>query len=411
MSLTVATIITDFNTYVGDSSNDRVSAAQRLEFVTEAVIWLQEELKNDHMIRTYPLEFLDTINYYEVTTPLADLLEGADLRRSIGKNYHSMAHKSPRELAEEVAQGIIGDDSWAVERRDNDVYLVVNATPQNRATLLDDFDSGTTDWEADTTTSDATNVTIDTNEFFQGSSSINFDIDVSQSVNNKAGLVNDDVQLDLSSLEDTGVFLINAFIPDVTLITSYTLRWGTDSSNYWTTTVTTDIDGNAFVSAKWLTLAFDWLGSTTVGTPDSSDIAYFRIDMNYSAGQTDDTDFRYDYFRVAKPETLTFHYASFIVGEDNAGADIYKFAATTDVPYFSGKYDQYRKAVAHMASSLAFDTLRLKDDAIKEETRAFKALERARRIYEQSITKPMKSFKVQGINLARPARINNRRSV
>lgn len=408
MALAISDIITSFNTYLGDSSTDRVSAVERLNYVTEAVIWLQEELKNDHQVRTYDLNYIDTVNYYQVTTPLADLLDGADLRRRIGENFQSMTHKSSRELAEEVAQSVTGDDSWAIERRDSDIFLVVNAIPKNRAIVIDDFDSGVTNWTADTTTSDATNITADPNEFFTGHQSLNYDIDVSQSVNNRATITSTDIFLDLSTLEDTGVFLLDAYIPSATYTSSFTLRWGTDSSNYWTTTVTTDIDGNALEDG-WQVLAFDWSQATKVGTVDSSSVEYFRIDINYTASQADDTDYRYDGFRVAKPELLTFYYVSFVVGTTSLGVDLLKFAATTDIPYFSGKYDQYKPAVSHMAASIAFDNLRLKDEAIKEESRAIKALDRARRIFPQSITKEVKSFKVRGNNLNRTRRFNSTR--
>lgn len=412
MSLTVATIQTDLNTYIGDTSTDRISAAERLEFITEATIWLQEELKNDHMVRTYALDYIDTVNYYQVTTPLADLLEGADLRRVVGKNYFSMAHKSSREMAEDISQRTVGDDSWSIERRDNIVLLAINAVPQNRAIQIEDWNGGVDGWTADTVTSDASNVVWDQNEAFQDSvASLSFDIVVGQSSNNRATITNTTLTNNLSTIESTGVFLLDAFITDSSHMSSYTLFWGTDSSNYWTSTVTTNIDGNAFANG-WQTLAFDWATASKVGSPSSSAITYYRIDMNYTAAQTSNTKNRYDSFRVAKPETLTFYYASFYVGTDTTGVtELLRFAATTDIPFFSGKYDQYRKAVSHMAASICFDTLRLKDDAIKEEARATKALERVRRIYPQSITKEVKSFKVQGINLSRPSHIRSNRMV
>jgi hypothetical protein len=351
------------------------------------------------MIRTYDLSYVDTVNYYQVTADLADLLEGADLRRRVGENYHSMTHKSSRELAEEVAYA--NDDSWAIERRDSDVYLVVSAATKNKAITLDNFDGSVANWAADTSTSDMTNITLDSNETSSGSGSLNFDVDVSQSGNNKAGMYSTAITNSLATVEDTGVFLLDVYIPSVAYTSSFTLQWGSSSSDYWTTTVTTDIDGNAFVAGRWMTLAFEWSAASMVGTPTSSSIAWYRFDVNYSASQADDTDYRVDKFRVAKPEILTFYYASFVVGTTSGGTDIYSFTATTDIPFFSGKYDQYRKAVSHMAASLAFDTLRLKDDAMKEEARAIKALERARRIFPQSITKEIKSFKIGGINLSR----------
>jgi len=399
MSLTIATILTPFNTYLGDASNDRVTAAERLQYVTEATIWLQESLQNDHQVKTYELDYLDTVNYYRVTTPLADLLDGSDLRRRKGENFQSMAHKSSRELSEEISNKVTGDDSWAIERRDGQTFLAINASPKFTGLTLDAFESsaGIAYWVADTTNSDALAATQDLNRFLEGSSSMNFDITVAQSANDRATFANSTISYDLETFDGIGVFLLDVDIPDVTNITSFTLYWGNSSTVYWSATVTTDLDGSAFVNG-WNTLAFDWAVATATSSPDATAaIDYFRIDMNYAVGQANDTDFRYDYFRVAKPEPLTFHYVSWDIGTNSSLADVLVFGATTDIPFFSGQYDQYKYAVAHMAASIAFDNLRLKDNAAKEEQRAYGALQRVQRIFPKSITKEVKSFKVLGI--------------
>ncbi len=398
MSLTISDIQTLFDRYIGDTSTNRVTAADRLGYITESTIWLQEELKNDHLIKTYALSYIDTVNYYLVTTPLADLLEGADLRRQVGQNFQTMTHKSSRELAEEISNQILGDDSWAIERLDKKVQLAINAAPQNRAMNIDNFNGSVSNWTADAVNSDATNVVLDVNETFSGIGSISFDVTVAQSGNNRATITSTAISMNLADVDSTGVFLIDAYLPQTTYISSYTLFWGSDSSNYWSTTVTTDINGNAF-AVGWQTLAFDWLGSSKTGSPTDT-VKYFRIDLNYTGSQADMTKCRYDSFRVAKPETLTFYYASWAVGTDTTGVTtLYKFGATTDIPYFSGEYDQYKQAVAHQAAAICFYNLRLPPYAQAEEALATKALERARRAFPMSITKPVKSFKVQGINL------------
>lgn len=397
MSVQVSDIITNFNTYLGDTSNDRVTAAERLQYVTEAVVWLKESLQNDHDIRTYDLSYIDTIHYYEITSTLADLLEGASLRRVEGKNADPMTHKSAEELAQEISVGYIGDDSWAIERRDGDTFLVINARPENYSTLVDSMDA-VGSWVVDSTTSDATNLTLDELVKYQGTGCINFDVDVSQSGNNKATITNSAVSFDWSDEEGKAVIVMDVGLPDVTEISSITFSWGNDSSNYWTTTVTTDMDGNPFSDGK-NTLAFEWQDATQIGTVDSSDITYLNYTINYTASQADDTDFRIDNIRIAIPETLTFYYLTWVVGTDTTGAtDRLAFSATTDRPYFSGRYDQYKYAVAHKAASLAFDNLRLGGEANKELALALDQLKRVKQIFPQSITSEVKSFKVRGIN-------------
>ena len=406
MAITVATIITEVNTSIGDSSTDRVSAAERLQAISEACIWVQEELANDLQNYTYSLDYYDTINYYKVTSDIADLLEGGDLRREKDKQLQSFTHKSSREMAEDIAQGS-GESSWTIERKDTDTYVGVNHHSTYGSIQIGTLDSTTADsgtWTIDTTNSDATNLTSDTTEFKQGAGCLNFDIDVSQSANNRATIINSTYgSMDWSSSEDLTAIVLRAYIPDVTDFTSFTVFWGTDSSNYWSATTTTDINSTAWVDG-WNRFKVEWEDATATGSPDSSDIGWLRVDFNYGAGQGDDTDYRLDDWKLIKPENLTFHYITWKVGVDNADADIFKFAATTDVPYFSGMYDNIMYPVAHKAASIIFRNLRLKEESAFELSEADKALTRVRKLIPSARAPEVKNFKVFGVSFGRRRR-------
>lgn len=404
MSLTVADLNTNFNTFVGDSSTDRISANERLQYATEAVVWLQEETENDHSVSTYDLNFYDGVHYYKITTAVADLLSTADLRRQVGENYFSFTPKSSRELVEDIAQGS-GESAFAIERRDSQVFLVVNHDSKYPSKQVASFDSTTTDsgeWELD---SDATNLTVDTVEYSQGTASLNFDIDVSASANNRATIVNSTMtSIDLSEDINISAWLLDVWIPDVTNFSSVTIYWGTDSSNYWSGTATTDMNGYTFTANEKNTVKVNWADATMTGTPDEADITYVRIDFNYTGSQTDDTDFRVDNLRVARPEKLKFYYLSSYVGTDTNGTDIRAFTATTDIPYFSGQYDNYKFPVAHKMASLAYRGLRLYAEADQEEAEALKSLRRLLTIVPSSVAKESKNFKVRGISFRRNRR-------
>lgn len=410
MALTEATLETLFNTYIADSSTDRISAAERLNFATEATVWLQEETGNDHMVRTYSLNYYDNVHTYKITSAVASLLEGADLRRGEEDQVISFAHKSSRELAEEIGQEFT-ESSWAIERRDSNWYLVVNHDSKYSPIQVASFDSvtadgGTDGWEADTTNSDATNVTADSVEFKQGSGSINFDVDVSQSGNNRATIFNDGLNsVDLTNFLDLAAWVFWIYVPDVSNFSSVTLYWGSSSTAYWSATATTDINANAFV-AGWNRVKIAWSDATMTSTPDVTAIDYIRIDFNYGAGQSDDTDFRIDDLTLVRAETLTFYYTSWYVGTDTTGAtNRLSFSATTDIPYFSGQYDQYKYAVAHKMASLAFyGPLRNSTEGQLHEVEAIKALNRQKKLIPTSVTKELKSFKVTGVNFARRTR-------
>jgi hypothetical protein len=411
MSVTISSITTNLNSYIGDTSTDRVSDAERYQAITEATAWLLEELGNEHMVETYELNYLDTINYYKVTGSIPDLLTGADLRREFDNRY-SFARKSPRELSEEIAQHN-DEPSWAIEWKNQDLYLGINAEPKNTAQVISAIDGlGTNEniWTADTTGSDALNLRTDTSEKRYGAGSLVFDIDVSQSGNNTATVYNQSIPNgDLSLAVDSTSFLFEVYIPDVTEITSISYTWGSDvastpstKTNYWTTTVTTDINGESLTEG-WNTIKVDWSSATMSGTPDAAAIVYNEFNINYTGSQVDDTHFRLNYLRLVRPEKLIFHYISWNVGQVS-GADITPitaFTATTNVPFFSGKYDNYKYCVAQKAASIIFAQLRLRDESSDYESKAFTSLDRYRKNFESHKTREVKSFKVYGVNLRR----------
>lgn len=408
MSTTAGAIKTLFNTYTGDTTNDRLSDSEKYNYITEATAWLQEELGNEHMMATYAIDYLDTVHKYKITTDVADLLVGADLRREEDYQFEAFTRKSPREIYEDIAQNS-QESSWAVDRYDDDAFLVINHESRYIATgVLPAANTSEANgtWTVD---ADATNLTQDSSEYKEGASSLNFDLDVSADAANTATVYIPDASAkDFSAVEDLGSFLLWVYIPDVTYTTSVTLVWSSDTastpstvSNYWTSTQTTNYQGEAFVNG-WNRVKFDWDTSTLVGSPDETAIVYYQVDIDYNASQADDTDYRINDLRMVRPEKLTFHYISYNVGENSGGTAITAFTADSDVPFFSGKYDQYKHVVAHKAASLAFySALRLRNEGAQEEVEAFRALDRYRKNFESSKVRESHNFKLKGVNLRR----------
>lgn len=404
MSTTVASIQTALNTYIGDASTDRISAAERLNFITEGLNWLQTELDNDHSIRTYSVSYFDTINYYKINAAATDIFEGNALRRATTELDNDLTRKDARELAIDIANQS-SENAYSLERRDGNLYLVANLDSKYPALQVTTFSSLTADggtWASDTSTSDALAVAVDNTDGSNGTTGcLSFDITVAQSVNNRATISNNDINdEDLTAEKDLATWLLDVKFPSVTNITSVTLYWGSSSSAYWSVTATTAYDGAAFI-ADWNTLKFDWLGATKTSSPTITAINYIRIDINYGAGQTDATSFKIDNLRLVRPEILTFHYTSWNVGTNSTGTQIKAFTATTDIPYYSGQYDGYNYPVAHKAASLAFKSLRLYAEADKEELEAIKEMQRIRKVIPKSRPAELKNFKVRGIRTYR----------
>jgi hypothetical protein len=84
--------------------------------------------------------------------------------------------------------------------------------------------------------------------------------------------------INLNSYQGTGVAFLAVEIPS-TDITSYELRIGSDSSNYYSVTNTAGFLGN--VTGEFMLVAFDQSLATTVGSPDITKIKYLRVALNY----------------------------------------------------------------------------------------------------------------------------------
>jgi hypothetical protein len=179
-------------------------------------------------------------------------------------------------------------------------YLLVNYNSKYSEFVAVTCDSLTEngEWLADTSTSDATNLVVDTNNFTQGNGAFKFDIDVSQSGNNRATIYNSTLTAeDFSGDKDISSWLVDFQFPSVTYISSITWKWGSSTSNYYSVTSTTDFNGNPFVGAEYFTGKFDWLNATVTGTPDDTALTYLEIVVNYSASQADATSFYVDNIR------------------------------------------------------------------------------------------------------------------
>lgn len=135
--------------------------------------------------------------------------------------------------------------------------------------------SSTQGW---TTGGDADNLTTNTIYYTYPSSSLQFDLDGSTT---SGYLENSTIQeTNLSQHANVSRLFLDIYFQDASAITSVTLRWGNDSSNYYSSTATSPFDQSTFANG-WNTLGFNWVTATETGTVDPSDISYVRITVTY----------------------------------------------------------------------------------------------------------------------------------
>jgi hypothetical protein len=400
MATTVSTIQSKVNLFIRDASTNSISAADRLSAITIATQELINEFGFDQTNLTYTLPFYDKVYHYDITTDVPYFLEPVSIERDVGSglNDKPFSRLSRRELITRIDRNI-GDKEFSIDAQDGNTYVTINFKPRYTSKLFESCssltDNGT--WAVDATNSDATNLTVDSVEYKTGSSSFNFDIDVSQSGNDKATIKNSTfTSIDYSDDEDLSSWILEVYIPDETNISSYTIDWGTDSSNYWTASATTDIMGNSFTEG-WNIVKVDWADATAVGSPDASDTGYYSITVNYDGAQGNDTDFRIDNIRLVRPENLKLIYNGWKVGVSSAGSDLSAFTATSDIPFYSGQYDFFDNYVAHKAAAILFKSLRLYDDAQFEELESEKEKRKLKNKFPSSQLEEIRSFRPSGI--------------
>jgi len=199
---------------------------------------------------------------------------------------------------------------------------------------------------------DATNVELSTGNFVEGTGSIKFDI--SAAGGTTAGISNSALaQSDLSEFfEGEGSCVVRVYITSTTNLTNYILRIGSDSSNYYSKTVTTQADGTAFVNG-WNILNFDLATFTTTGTPVITAADYCVIYFTKTAGKISEVGYKFDAIQLRVGEINNLYYYSGYGWQSSTGT--YKVNSTTSSDILVAGEEEYELIVAKCAELAADD--------------------------------------------------------
>lgn len=195
-------------------------------------------------------------------------------------------------------------------------------------------------------------VATDQYEGYDFTSSISF------TFNGTAGtLTNSTIHaVDLSIFQNRSNIYMDIFAGSVTNLSSYTLKIGTDASNYYQFTATTDYLGAAF-AAQWQKIKFGWsTAPTTVGTPTITNIHYIQLTVTCS-GSTNLGTFRVQNFFVSAnvPLTMTYYSTNMVTTALGVQAQVFaSSAATTDLPLWSGRWDAATEAFINSVLEIIF---------------------------------------------------------
>jgi len=127
----------------------------------------------------------------------------------------------------------------------------------------------------------ATGLTTDNTLFAWSSGSLKFN-SAAGADPSTGGVVNSTMTAkNLSAHENQSHIFYYAYMPIASQMISTYVKWGTDASNYWTRTLTTNAQGESFKNG-WNLIKAEWNDSTVVGTPDSASIGYVEVGFNYN---------------------------------------------------------------------------------------------------------------------------------
>lgn len=398
--MNITDIVKNVNTYISDSSTDRLSADERYQAITEATTWLLEELGNEHMTDRAEIEYLPSVMWYKMDAITPYLLTAGQLRfKEEAGDRVSITRVEARDLATMPKDRT----AYAIERFNGDGYLGINL-PYSSNSLND---SGcATDIIPFNTNDEYTYTGINATNIQKEAHDVSFDMDAFGQTS--TGIETTITGVDLTNYEGLGRLIFEVEIPDIEDVTSVSLRFGTDlSTDYYLGTVDQDINGNALIAGV-NTLKIKWTDLTTVGSPTITALTEWRITINHSSGKAITGPFKISDLRIAKPIYLNFKYVFYRVGKSTTGADIIEFTADTDVPFFAERYPQYRYAVAHKAAAVLYRSMVMEEKASDEERQATTALRRFRKNFSGERDMANSAFKVAGVSF-RNRRVIRRR--
>ena len=394
--MNLSDVIKNVNTFIGDTSNDRISSDDRYSATTEATAWLLEELGNEHMTDRVDIEYIPTVTWYKMDSLTPYLLTAGQLRFKEEKagREGDFTRIEPRDLSTRYGN----KNSYAIERYDDDSYLGIKIPESDAGSYIDLIQLNKNDGLTYTGVNAVSIVGED--------NAIRFDME--NTGETVSGLTTTTTSIDLSQYEDDGVIVFEFEIPDIDDVTSVSLKFGSDlSTDYYLGTVTQDVNGNP-LSVGVNTIKINWSDLTSVGSPDSSDVTKWGFYLNHDAGKAVAEGFKLSDLIIAKTTFLTFKYVFYRVGKNSSGSDIIEFSSDTDIPFFIERYPQYRFAVAHMAASILFRSLQEYSSAGSEESQAKKALKRYRKNFSSEVDSANSSFRPAGVSFRRRRVIRRR---
>ena len=297
---------------------------------TQRKVQISPQVFDDVNIYSCPTDYRSPIDIYPTSGRVLGSENQEDFRRT-SQHEFSMRKNNEAPLLSE---------KWLNGTR----FLLLQKYPSTGKKIqLENFDSLTGFTEG----GDISNLVINSLEYYEGYGSLSFDLSGSTGAGTLEKTISSQ---DLTNYRLLGSCFIKVVIPSgySSRFTSFTIKHGNDSSNYWSGTVTTQHDGTVFQDGMNL-LRFDWNSATETGTVDETVMDYMKIEVNYTAG-TEIPKVLFDDFNIQLGTMYDLEYCSNYLFRTSAGVWIEKPTSDDDIINLS--QESYRIFV-DIASMLA----------------------------------------------------------
>ncbi len=300
MSYTISELSTDLESVMHGTSTDEI----------QNLYALFDRAAKNLIQRIDPVETIRVSNFglvyrdiYDYSLP-ADFKKMVDLRPQVDRQLSENFTRRFTETFDLYKSQSGGRNTFQIKNDDGTRSVRISTDAPKGPITLHNLDgiTGNGTWAVG---DDGTNLTQDTSTRAQGGASLNFDV---SGATTTAYIENSTfADVDLTDHDEKSDLFVWVYLPSASAITNVILRWGNDTSNYWSVTSTTQANGDSFRDG-WNQVKFSWNGATETGTVAPSTVDYARVTFTYDG--TADTDFRVDAITSALGEQMEIVYYS-----------------------------------------------------------------------------------------------------
>jgi len=293
------------NDYIRNFTTCSIDSGAKDRALNRAIEYFQRRLTFPSDRRIYKFYFSSDVLYYPLPSgfnePLGLFYDNQDY------NTPSRQWEYRTDLDIVPISGLnVSSRFWGITTINQSNQIIMLGPNINDGTVLDPMDKIGT-WTA---SSDANSLSVDNNVYKEGSGSLMFSITPSSGSAVLQSNFSSGNALDFTSyVQNNGQFKFWVYMPTVNF-SNIQFVFGSDSSNYYTGTMTTNADGSSWTANQWNKLGVFFNDMSMTGSPNSKAITFFKIIFNEGSGFSSVSNMRVDYLFVSVPDYMNLVYLS-----------------------------------------------------------------------------------------------------